>query len=381
MRSFQCKCNNTIFFENNQCTACLSSLGWCPGCLSMTAIGPLGNDQYRCGNALCGALLGKCFNYTTHNVCNRCVLVTTSAAPTEGFCDYCRYNDTIPDLTVDENWQMWLRLEVAKRRLFYTLDLLRLPHGNEQDGMRPPLAFDFKGDVVEKSRWWWRTMGKEEQVFTGHAGGRITINIREADHVEREKARVSFDEAHRTIIGHFRHEIGHYYWEMLVMNQCEAACTAIFGDHNLSYSDAMQAHYKEGAHDGWQRNYISAYATMHPWEDFAETFATYLDIVSVLDTAMNMGLGDGLDPCIAPIEQMIKHYSRLGVVLNEMNRSMGLIDLAPDIFAGPIENKLAFIHHLLRNNVKPSARALPAKPSVFLNHNQTRAERPKSASD
>ncbi|MFT4821294.1 MAG: hypothetical protein ACI8PP_003156 [Candidatus Pseudothioglobus sp.] len=358
MRSFLCQCSNTIFFENNQCTACLSSLGWCPGCQTLTALVPVNDDQYRCGNIACGTLLKKCINYSDHNVCNRCVQVSNTVEPTTGFCDYCRYNDTIPDLTISDNWQKWLRLEVAKRRLMYTLDRLRLPYGNTKDGISPPLSFDFKGDVIEKSLWWWRTMGKEERVFTGHAGGKITINIREADHVEREKARVSFDEAHRTIIGHFRHEIGHYYWEMLVMGRCETAFIATFGDHNLSYTDAMQKHYENGAKDNWQINYISAYATMHPWEDFAETFATYLDIVSVLDTAMNMGLGDGLDPCTAPIEQMIKRYCRLGVILNEMNRSMGLIDLAPDILAGPIEYKLAFIHHLLRNNAKPVSPSL-----------------------
>lgn len=173
--------------------------------------------------------------------------------------------------------------------------------------------------------------------------------------MEREKARVSFEEAHRTIIGHFRHEIGHYYWEMLVQGQCEPASIALFGDHNLPYSEAMQNHYQSGAPSDWRFNYRSAYATMHPWEDFAETFATYLDIVSVLDTAMNMEIGTGLDPCTASLEQMIHQYARLGVVLNEMNRAMGLIDLAPDILAGPIESKLGFIHHLLRNNASPLA--------------------------
>jgi hypothetical protein len=366
MKSFQCRCSNTVFFENHQCVACNSALGWCPACKSIAAIDPLGDDQYRCGNSHCGALLAKCLNYAEHNVCNRCTLINDDGHPE--FCDYCRFNDTIPDLTVDDNWQMWLRLETAKRRLIYTLDLLRLPYGKEEDGISPPLSFDFKGDVVKKSRWWW-SMGKEERVFTGHASGKITINIREADHVEREKARVSFEESHRTIIGHFRHEIGHYYWEMLVQGHCEAEFIALFGDHNLSYADAMQNHYKTGAPEGWRINYISAYATMHPWEDFAETFATYLDIVSVLDTAMNMEIGSGLDPCLASLDQMIKQYARLGVVLNEMNRAMGLIDLAPDIFAGPIENKLGFIHELLRR----SAGLVPV-PNNMDNRTQQTAE-------
>ena len=73
----------------------------------------------------------------------------------------------------------------------YTLDLIRVPYGNEPDGVEPALSFDFKDDVIHKRNWWWR-MGKQERVYTGHANGKITIHIREADTVEREKARVSF---------------------------------------------------------------------------------------------------------------------------------------------------------------------------------------------
>ncbi len=325
---------------------CGHDLGWCPGCRTMTALHPVSEGRFQCGHASCGAPLVKCHNYAMEQVCNRCCPAETAAhAP---LCDYCRFNDTIPDLGVPGNREKWARLEAAKRRLLYVLDLLRLPYGRREDGIEPPLAFDFKADTTQPARWWW-SMGRTEQVYTGHADGKITINVREADTVELEKTRVQFREAHRTVIGHFRHEIAHYYWQMLIQNQREAEFQAAFGDHTCpSYADAQQRYYREGPPHGWQSSYISAYATMHPWEDFAETFAAYLDMVSVLDTAFHMNLGESLDPTRGALSDMVDRYIRLGVVLNEMNRAMGLLDLVPEIFTPPIVAKLNYIHELIR---------------------------------
>jgi len=352
MRDFRCDCGSTVFFENTQCVTCGKALGWCPSCRALSALLPSANDTFQCGNAGCGARLVKCHNYAVEHVCNRCVVVAddfTGAAP---LCDYCRYNDTIPDLAIAGNREMWARLELAKRRLLYTLDLLSLPYGARGDGFEPPLAFDFKADTTVAPRWWW-SMGKEERVYTGHADGKITINLREADTVEREKTRVLFQEAHRTIVGHFRHEIAHYYWDMLIGGDgaAEAAFKAVFGDHESpTYAQAQQRYYADGPLDGWTASYVSPYATMHPWEDFAETFATYLDMVSVLDTALHMEVGDGLDPLTAELPGMVNRYIRLGVVLNELNRAMGLTDLVPEILAPPVVAKLAFVHALVRDN-------------------------------
>ena len=192
-------------------------------------------------------------------------------------------------------------------------------------------------------------MGDDEQVYTGHAQGKITINVREADDAERERLRVDFREAHRTLIGHFRHEIGHYYWQLLVENQCEDEFRELFGDHtNPPYADALARYYGEGPRPDWQRSYISGYASTHPWEDFAESFATYLDMVSVLDTAKNMGLG--CPEIDAEFERMVEYYRDLGIVLNEMNRAMGLIDLVPEVFTPPTLKKIAFVSDLVQKN-------------------------------
>ncbi len=352
MRTFNCTCGNILFFENTQCLKCGHEVGWCPACENLSALVPDEAGVLHCGHEGCGAALVKCPNYAVEQVCNRCLVVQEEPHPPGTLCDYCRFNDTIPDLSIEGNREKWARLEAAKRRLLYSLDVLGLPYGNAEDGMEPPLSFDFKSDV-ELPRKLWRTMGKQEMVYTGHADGKITINIREADPVELEKNRVSMNEAHRTVIGHFRHEIAHYYWQMLVQGKREPECKATFGDHESpTYAEAQEQYYQAGPPPVWQQNYISGYATMHPWEDFAETFATYLDMVSVLDTAWNSGIGDSLNPVSASLDQMVKRYQKLGVVFNEINRSMGLLDLVPEVIVAPVVQKMEFIHTLVRESAR-----------------------------
>ncbi len=343
MRTFGCVCGQTLFFENVACERCGREVGWCPSCRAIAALEPLGDGTYRCANAGCGAVLVKCANYARENVCNRCLPAAEAA---RGLCDACRFNRTIPDLSMEGNRERWAELEAAKRRLLYTLDLLGLPYGSAADGFDPPLAFDFKADAIPVDGLW-RWMGEGERVFTGHEDGKITINIREADSVEREKLRVDLGEAHRTLIGHFRHEVGHYYWDLLVRGRHEAEFKRVFGDHeNPPYGEALQRHYREGPPPKWKDRFVSAYATMHPWEDWAETFSLYLDITSVLDTAVNMGLIGPLD--LADLHGMVGRYRQLGLVLNELNREMGLIDVVPEVLHAPVVEKLGLVHALVR---------------------------------
>ncbi|WP_193164930.1 zinc-binding metallopeptidase family protein [Microbulbifer hainanensis] len=349
MRTFTCICGNTLFFDNVSCLSCGTPVGWCPRCHAISAWIAESARHYRCGNTGCGMLLAKCDNYAMENVCNRGI----EADSGQHYCDSCEYNDTIPDLSVPGNWQKWARLEAAKRRLIYALDLLQLPRPSRThpgDGGLP-LSFDFKADVLPEEGLWRTTTEEGERVFTGHACGKITINIREADQLEREKIRLELDEAHRTLIGHFRHEIGHYYWELLVRDRCEDSVIAVFGDHNNpGYQQAMERHYREGPPGDWQQHYVSAYASMHPWEDFAETFATYLDMISALDTASHMGLVPAIDVCGSPLDPMIECYRSLGIAMNEMNRAMGLIDYVPEVFIPPVVGKIGYIHALLHGN-------------------------------
>jgi len=251
---------------------------------------------------------------------------------------------------VTGNKEKWYRLEAAKRRLLYDLDLVRLPYRFEADDPRPKLRFDFKADVPAK-KWLWWTISTQEQVYTGHANGLITINIREANDALREEKRVNFGEAHRTLIGHFRHEIAHYYFEVLVRGRDEDRCKSVFGDHdNPTYQDALEAYYKNGPLLGWRERFVSAYSTMHPWEDFAETFATYLDMASVLDCA---GHNRFIETPVKfdDVEFMMTQYTALGIGMNEINRSMGLLDLVPEVLIGPVREKMRYIHDLVKGAV------------------------------
>jgi hypothetical protein len=242
---------------------------------------------------------------------------------------------------VPGNRERWYRLEKAKRRLIYELNLLRLPLNGS-----PPLSFDFKADTIPAAGLW-RTISEQERVYTGHVNGKITINIREADSAEREKLRVDLEEGHRTLIGHFRHEIGHYYWEVLIQNKSEAEFQQVFGDHNSpTYAEALERYYAQGPLPDWKHTFVSAYASMHPWEDFAETFALYLDMLSVLHTSKNMGIG-GPGGTDADLDHMIVYYQRLGIFLNEMNRAMGLLDYLPEVLSSRVVQKMRFIHHLV----------------------------------
>jgi hypothetical protein len=344
MRTFTCVCGNRLFFENTHCLACQRDVGWCPVCRSISALLAEGGVRFVCGNESCRAGLIKCRNYLIEDICNRCISAPPEDRPTTSpLCDWCRLTAVIPDLSVPGNRQKWYRLEVAKRRLLYLLDLLALPYSGAAPGPSPPLSFDFKADSVPRDGVW--RMMTAERVYTGHQDGKITINIREADDVEREKLRVDLREAHRTLAGHFRHEIGHYFWQVLIAGQHEAEFIDRFGDYrNPPYSAALEAYYRDGPPADWQARFVSAYSAMHPWEDFAETFALYLDIADVLDTASHNELAGGLDVQSLDAEEMIATYLELGVAANELNRSMGLIDLVPEVLTPAVCEKLAFVH-------------------------------------
>jgi hypothetical protein len=319
----------------------------------MQAMEPDGSGGYRCTNTNCRSAVQKCYNYTTYNVCNRMVAPQGQHQHSQNLCYYCGFTETIPDLSVEGNMQKWYKLEIAKRRLLYLLDFIGLPYGTRTEGFELPLSFDFKEDIKSSTFMNWIGIGQEEKVYTGHADGKITINIQEADPVEREKLRVYFGETQRTLIGHFRHEIGHYYWQLLVSGKDEECFKTIFGNHEYpTYSEAMQNYYQNGPRPYWQNSFISAYATMHPWEDFAETWGTYLDMISVLDTADNSELLElpGEDLQDTQLEELLSRYADLSLKVNEVNRALGLPDLLPETFSKPVVEKLRYIHRLIKRN-------------------------------
>jgi len=301
----------------------------CPVCDRVVPLVADTQGTLTCGNADCGVSLQKCENFASHQICNRCLLAE-NATP-DSHCDYCSLTTVIPDLSVPGNDSKWRRLERAKHRVLYTIEKVGLPFHQTDDPDVPVLSFEFKEDG-------------EDTFHTGHQNGCITLNIREADDVEREKARVAFSEPKRTLAGHFRHELGHYFWDRLVKGQREDEFRWLFGDErNPSYTDALESYHANGPRENWRETFVAAYATMHPWEDFAETFRTYLDMVTVLDTAQHFEVTQtGFDD----VDKMIASFQRVGLIANEFNRDMGLVDLVPEVLVPAVIEKLRFIHKI-----------------------------------
>ena len=268
------------------------------------------------------------------------------------FCLSCRRDRIVPDLSFQGNVDAWTKIEKAKRHLFYSLLRWRLPMPTRAENSVSGLGFDLLADTGQR-------------VMTGHESGLITLNIAEADDVEREARRRALGETYRTLLGHLRHEIGHYYWDRLVRDAGrQDAFRAIFGDERQDYAAALARHHREGAPLDWPLSYISAYANCHPHEDFAETWAHYMHIVDTLETAASFGLSvnprnvrdSGLRVDIAfdpyrrgSIDDLVMAWTPVTVALNCLSRSLGQPDLYPFVLSKPVVAKLGFIHDLARN--------------------------------
>jgi hypothetical protein len=349
MKTFHCThCQNLVFFENVRCLNCGHSLAFLPDFGFMGALSERPDGLWRAElDAADSRGYRLCANYDQVSVCNWVVPAGDSSA----FCGSCRLNRVIPDLSSERNRVAWFRLEMAKRRLLYTLLGLWLPIEPKATVDGPGLAFEFLEDS---------THGDAKRVFTGHDNGLITINIAEADDVHREKERTLQKEPYRTLLGHFRHEIGHYFWDRLISNAPKlGAFRELFGDERADYQKALERHYAEGPPARWEQDFISAYATMHPWEDWAESWAHYLHMVDALETAGAAGLAlrpkrsdeprmqpppDPLNPHHRDFDAMIESWLSLTYVLNNFSRGLGLPDTYPFILSAPAIRKLRFIH-------------------------------------
>ncbi len=348
MKRFACQaCGAEIHFTNTSCVACGHRLGFLPQKSEMTALEPGGTGWRALAEP--SQTYRFCAN-EQYDACNW--LIETRSG--EQYCPSCRHNHIIPDLSDPKNLENWRHLEAAKRQLFYSLLRWHLPMPTASEDQEKGLEFDCLADSYDED-------GNLVPVMTGHNRGTITINVAEGDDVERERRRSAMGEPYRTLIGHFRHEIGHYYWDRLVADrQREAESRAIFGDHSEDYGEALKAHYANGAPPDWQTGYVSAYATSHPWEDFAETWAHYLHIVDALETAhaydlhvarsnqRKAGSDIDFDPYSADsAAQLVKAWVPVTVAINAINRSMGQPDLYPFVLSKPVLEKLEFIHGLI----------------------------------
>ena len=416
-RHYRCHCGQPVFFRNSQCLTCNTPLGYDPaqGVLLPLTPGPQAGTwlawpaapaKARGGRrprslkglaaaqalalpedaaAAIGAAPGpaaeagtpvykRCLNTATPALCNWLL----PANDPQALCPACRLNHTTPDLNnpdQPDNGYLWGLVEMAKRRMVSSLILLRLPVASRvSEDPERGLMFDFL-----------RSSSGQPHVMTGHDTGLITLNLEEADDAKREAVRKAMREPYRTLLGHFRHEVGHYYWDRLVNGTPWLdGFHQLFGDETQDYAASLQRSYEQGPPADWPQHFVSAYASTHPWEDWAECWAHYLHMRDGIDTALSLGLGlERLDLEFTPFTgsdlylpedpgagqflAILNHWTRLTTLLTEMSRSMGQIDFYPFALPRQVVGKLQFIHLVVTSlswlqTPRPAA-APPAPPA------------------
>jgi hypothetical protein len=351
-RRYLCRCDRQVFFRNSLCLSCDAPLGYICDEAMLVPLSPGPQVDTWVAEGHEGALV-YCANRTMAAGCNW----LKAADDPNPLCVACRLNRTIPSQDDPENARLWALIERSKRRLVAELLALRLPVRSKVDeDPENGLMFDFLRSPPDGPR-----------VLTGHANGLITLNVDEADDARRERIRLDLHEPYRTLLGHFRHEVGHYYWDRLVRDgPWLEPYRRLFGDERTDYAAALRANYQNGPPPDWANRHISSYASTHPWEDWAETWAHYLHVADSLGTALGFGLtaddldGEieffGPDALFDPDDEgadrflsLLNSWIEMTMVLNELARSMGEPDFYPFVMSKPVVAKLQFIHVVMRS--------------------------------
>jgi hypothetical protein len=341
MRRFTCDCGNVLFFGSSKCLKC--------GC-------PVGYDPVAGQMVRLGTEMKRCANGEKHAVCNWAVPTASKIT----LCLSCAMNRIIPDLSTGRNLMLWGRMEMAKRRFIDALLRLGIELPTKAANPKAGIAFDIVSTLSNPN------------VTTGHLNGVITVNLEEADDTYRQINRQQLGENSRTLLGHFRHESAHYLWQRCLSELSwdhphRLAFRERFGNEWMNYASALSAHYTMGAPAGWEQQFISAYAASHPWEDWAETWAHYLQIMDGLETCESLGIqvkhialplvmlpGEaGTLPAMLLQDGMadgsflawLQRWMCLSTVLNEISHSIGEAPLYPFIISVRVAQKLRLAHH------------------------------------
>jgi len=336
MRIFHCHCHSRVFFDNTACQNCHRHLGFDPVLLDIVALDASTDGRLTTPD---GISYRRCSNFHRYHNCNWLL----RAEESQDLCFSCRMNEVIPALQRPGNLKLWTRMEQAKRRLLYSLLSFRLP----LNGCHAP-RFRFLEDQRTNPDVF------ETFVLTGRVDNVITINIAEADDAARHAAREQMHERYRTVLGHLRHESAHFYFGLLTSSTEDLReCRSLFGDERNDYPAALQAYYDKGPLPNWHQNFVSAYASAHPAEDFAETFAHFLHITDALESAYAGNLAPA--PALAEGHDWISAWIFLSITLNEISRSLGTDDPYPFMLPEPVKHKLEFIDRLVRQQAEQPA--------------------------
>ena len=349
MKLFTCEtCGQTIHFDNRVCVRCGSTLGFLAADVTLHALVPEGEGLWRITSN--EGIYRFCEN-AAHEVCNWLLPANSPHA----FCETCRHNRIVP-VTDQRGLERWRRIGLAQHHLFYSILRWRLPHPTREEDPNNGLVFDFLADEIDAGG------NVLNAAMTGHEAGLISLRAAEAEDEVRESVRVSMGEPYRSLLGHFRHEIGHFYWAQLVRDEATLEeARRLFGDEREDYAAALQRNYVQGPPADWSRRFISTYASSHPAEDFAECFAHFFHIADTMETARAFGLNTDpkgheeleaevtFDPYRAPTAgRLVESWIPLSVALNAIQRSMGQPDSYPFVLPPPVVEKLDFINRLVR---------------------------------
>ena len=347
MKVFRCEsCTALVYIDSAHCLHCNATLGYIA---EERTLGAFATDDdgslRRHGNH--APRWRHCENVATACACNWMVR-DDDASPQ---CRSCRLTASIPDQSIAENQQAWRDLESAKRNWLASVLDMQLPVCSQAEDAQHGLAFHFL-----------RQLDGSRPVFTGHDAGNITINAIESDPVQRERCKIDLHEPYRTLLGHFRHESGHSYWDLLVKDsQLVESFRALFGDERVDYAQALDRHFREGPAADWQLAYVSGYATVHPWEDWAETWAHYLHMADLLSTANGWQLKVGVfdaeivqlpssdeAPLADEFAALLRAWTPLTLVANSLNRSLGHADAYPFALSHGALRKMQFVHDVIK---------------------------------
>lgn len=339
MKRYYCQCKQEIFFNNLFCEKCGRDLIYDPKAETMWS-GVLTDKGFvtHSNQALPDEkdlILKPCANRNSSIVCNWSLTSEHDAQ-----CISCKTTRFIPDLSIPKNNERWLILERAKRQLICSLISLHLPIENYQERVNG-LAFDFLEDQRSNPNV------ALKHVLSGHLNGTITLNAAEADEGFLHTMKEKMGEPYRTILGHFRHEAGHYFWNILIQSDYQLkAFRELFGDERQDYKEALEKYYQQKKPKFKSSQFITPYASSHPHEDWAESWAHYLHIVDTLETAVSYGLSS-YEPKINDFSSWYSEWARVAQIMNALNRSMGLNDAYPFVLTQIVRNKLEFIDALI----------------------------------
>ena len=367
MKSFACTCGQPLFFDNLRCLSCGAYVAYDPTSKVLATVVEAGTpDDWAVAGDLRAPppLFRLCAHRATASSCNWLVPAAHPAAT----CVSCRLTRTVPNLDNPKNAQRLRELEAAKRRVVFALQNLGLPVVPRDENPVQGLGFDFL-----------ETLPGEPAVMTGHCAGVVTLNVAEADGDFRANHRENLQEHYRTVIGHLRHELGHYYWDVLVRDTAWLPrFRDLFGDERADYEEALSRQYADGPPADWAQRHISRYAASHPWEDWAESWAHYMHARATLGTVRSFGLCiDATTLRVTPFTEEVLYRAEpaaagteflawvndwviLTAVLNETSRSMGQPDLYPFVLNRDVVTKLHFIQCLIDEHaVAGSVMSLP----------------------